>query len=96
MNTKNINLGDNMSEEKNVLTLTSTDLENYKAELQELLTNRRMEIAMKIKKARSLNVSLADNPEYDAAKAEQKEIEDRIAIVKKILHNEDPNALKGV
>lgn len=73
-----------MTEKKVVLTYEG--LQKLESELQELKTVRRKEVAEKIKEARGQG-DLSENAEYDAAKAEQAEIETRIVELEKILRN---------
>ena len=51
-----------------------------------LKTNKRKEIAQKIKEARAQG-DLSENAEYDAAKEQQGEVETRIAELEKLLRN---------
>lgn len=74
-----------MAETKKNL-LTREGLERYEAELQDLKVHRRKEIADKIKEAREQG-DLSENAEYDAAKDEQREIEERIAELEALLKN---------
>ena len=64
-----------MTEKKVVLTYDG--LKNMEAELENLKTVRRKDVAEKIKEARGQG-DLSENAEYDAAKEEQAEIEARI------------------
>lgn len=73
-----------MTEKKVVLTYEG--LKNMEAELENLKTVRRKEVAEKIKEARSQG-DLSENAEYDAAKEEQAEIEARIVQLEKMLRN---------
>ena len=73
-----------MSEKKVMLTFDG--LKNLEAELQNLKTERRKDVAEKIKDARSQG-DLSENAEYDAAKEEQAEIEARIVVLEKMLRN---------
>ena len=66
--------------------LTSQGLKNLEAELDELRTVKRKEIAQKIKEAREQG-DLSENAEYDAAKEEQREIEARIEELEELLKN---------
>ena len=66
--------------------LTSQGLKKLEAELDELRTVRRKEIANKIKEAREQG-DLSENAEYDAAKDEQRDIEARIEELEKLLKN---------
>ena len=55
-------------------------------ELHNLKVNKRQEIAEKIKEAREQG-DLSENAEYDAAKDEQREIEERIVAIESLLKN---------
>lgn len=55
-----------------------------KEELYDLMVNGRIQVSEKIRIARSLG-DLSDNPAYDAAKEEQRMIEDRIDELKSLL-----------
>ncbi len=59
------------------ILLTEEGLEKIKAEYDELVGVRRAEVAEKLKEARSYG-DLSENAEYDAAKEEQAELEERI------------------
>lgn len=69
-----------MTEKKVVLTYDG--LKNMEAELENLKTVRRKDVAEKIKEARGQG-DLSENAEYDAAKEEQAEIEARIVQLEK-------------
>jgi transcription elongation factor GreA len=58
--------------------LTSEGMANLKAELDELTTRRRREVAQRIKEAREFG-DISENAEYDDAKNEQAMLEARIA-----------------
>jgi transcription elongation factor GreA len=58
--------------------LTPEGLEKLKDELEELQTNRRREVAERIKEAREFG-DISENSEYDDAKNEQMMLEQRIA-----------------
>ncbi len=73
-----------MTEKKVVLTYEG--LKSMEAELENLKTVRRKEVAEKIKEARGQG-DLSENAEYDAAKEEQAEIEARIVQLEKMLRN---------
>ena len=75
-----------MAEKKNLLTREG--LRKLEDELQDLKVNRRQEIAQKIKEAREQG-DLSENAEYDAAKDEQRDIDDRIEEIEKILKYEE-------
>ncbi|MBO4324410.1 MAG: transcription elongation factor GreA [Lachnospiraceae bacterium] len=66
--------------------LTSQGLKKLEAELDDLRTVKRKEIAQKIKEAREQG-DLSENAEYDAAKEEQREIEARIEELEELLKN---------
>jgi transcription elongation factor greA len=66
--------------------LTRAGLNKLEKELQDLKVNRRQEIAEKIKEAREQG-DLSENAEYDAAKDEQREIEERIVAIETLLKN---------
>lgn len=64
-----------------------TGIDKYNAakeELYDLMVNGRIQVSEKIRIARSLG-DLSDNPAYDAAKEEQRRIEDRIDELKGLL-----------
>lgn len=73
-----------MAEKKNILT--EEGLEALENELQDLKVYKRKEVAAKIKEAREQG-DLSENAEYDAAKDEQRDIEQRIEEIEKILKN---------
>ena len=58
--------------------ITPEGLEKLKVELEELQTDRRREVAERIKEAREFG-DIAENSEYDDAKNEQAMLEQRIA-----------------
>jgi transcription elongation factor GreA len=58
--------------------LTPEGLEKLQAELEDLTTNKRREVAERIKDAREYG-DISENSEYDAAKNEQAMLEGRIA-----------------
>jgi transcription elongation factor GreA len=60
--------------------LTAEGLEKLKAELQHLQTDKRREVAQRIKEAREFG-DITENSEYDDAKNEQAMLESRIAQV---------------
>ena len=64
--------------------LTPEGLENLKAELEELSTTRRAEVAERIKEAREFG-DISENSEYDDAKNEQAMLESRIATLEEKL-----------
>ncbi len=73
-----------MAEKKQVVTYSG--LKKIEEELQDLKVNKRREIAAKIKEAREQG-DLSENAEYDAAKDEQRDIENRIEQLETILKN---------
>ncbi len=70
---------------KSVL-LTYEGIKKLEAELENLKTARRNEVAEKLKEARAQG-DLSENAEYDAAKEEQAEIEMRIVELENMLKN---------
>ena len=60
-----------------VVLLTKEGLEKIKAEYEELISVRRAEVSERLKEAISYG-DLSENAEYDAAKNEQAELEERI------------------
>ena len=67
---------------KNIITYEG--VQKLEAELEELKTVKRKEVAKKIQEAREQG-DLSENAEYDAAKAEQAEYEARIGEIEAIL-----------
>lgn len=70
-----------MSEE---VLLTKEGFEKVKAEYEELVSVTRREVAEKIKEAREFG-DISENAEYDAAKNEQADLEERIHKLEKIM-----------
>ncbi len=66
--------------------LTAEGLEKIEAELDELKSVRRKEIAERIKVALSFG-DISENSEYDQAKNEQAQLEERIAKLEMMLRN---------
>lgn len=66
--------------------LTKQGLEEFQKELEYLKTEKRNEIAEKIKVARSFG-DLSENSEYDEAKNEQAKMEQRISELEEMLKN---------
>ena len=66
--------------------LTYAGLKQYEDELQNLKVVRRKEVSEKIKEAREQG-DLSENAEYDSAKDEQRDIEQRIEELEKLLKN---------
>lgn len=66
--------------------LTEEGLKKLESELDELKTIRRKEIAERIKQALSFG-DISENSEYDQAKNEQAQLEDRIARLENMLRN---------
>ena len=64
--------------------LKLSDINALGEELKHLKTVRRKEISKKLRAAREKG-NLSENPEYDAAKEEQREVEDRIDEIEKRL-----------
>lgn len=69
---------------KNVMTYAG--LKKYEDELHNLKVVRRKDVAQKLKEAREQG-DLSENAEYDAAKDEQREIEERISVIEEMLKN---------
>ncbi len=74
-----------MAEMKKVI-LTSEGLEKLEQELEYLTTQKRQEVAEKIKQALSFG-DLSENSEYDEAKIEQAQVEERIKALDNMLKN---------
>ena len=74
-----------MEENKKNL-LTREGLKKYEDELQELKVVKRKEVSQKLKEARAQG-DLSENAEYDAAKDEQRDIEERIYELEQLLKN---------
>ena len=66
--------------------LTTEGLEKLEQELDYLKTTERKDVAEKIKIARGFG-DLSENSEYDEAKAEQVEVEERIKTIENMLKN---------
>ena len=64
--------------------ITPEGLEQLKAELEQLQTVRRREVAERIKEAREFG-DISENSEYDDAKNEQAMLESRIAQIEERL-----------
>lgn len=72
-------------EEKEIF-LTADGLKKLEAELEELKTVKRKEIAEKIKIARDFG-DLSENSEYDEAKLEQAQMEEKIVKIENMIVN---------
>ena len=81
------------------ILLTADGLQSLKDQLEYLKTEKRNEIAEKIKEALSFG-DLSENAEYDAAKNEQAEVEEKITKLENTIKNarviEEDNAGAGV
>lgn len=73
-----------MSATKTEFRLTSEGMETLKAELQELSTSKRAEIALRLKEAKA-DGDLSENAMWDSAREEQGFIEGRISEIEHIL-----------
>jgi transcription elongation factor GreA len=73
-----------MNTTKNEFHLTAEGMQTLKDELQELTTNKRGEIAERLKEAKA-DGDLSENAMYDAARDEQSFVEGRIAEIEHIL-----------
>ena len=69
---------------KKEIILTKKGLEDLENELEKLKTVKRKEVAEKIKEARGFG-DLSENAEYNAAKEEQAQVEERIVEIENIL-----------
>lgn len=72
--------------ENKQIVLTDEGLSKLEQELESLKTEKRQEVAEKIKIARGFG-DLSENAEYDAAKEEQAQVEARIVQLEKMLKN---------
>lgn len=72
--------------ENKQIVLTDEGLLKLEQELESLKTEKRQEVAEKIKIARGFG-DLSENAEYDAAKEEQAQVEARIVQLEKMLKN---------
>lgn len=68
------------------VVLTPRGLQRIEAELRELQTTRRQDVAEQIRQAKELG-DVSENTEYETAKTEQAFLESRIAELKGILNN---------
>lgn len=75
-----------MAEEEKKNVITRAGLKKYEDELHNLKVVRRKDVAQKLKEAREQG-DLSENAEYDAAKDEQREIEERISVLEEMLKN---------
>lgn len=69
-----------------VILLTQAGYDNIVAEYDDLVTVKRKEVAERIKEAISYG-DISENSEYDSAKNEQAELEDRIMKLENMLRN---------
>src|SRR6266705_890652 len=83
-----------MNGTKNEFYLTAEGLEALKQELQELTTNKRGEIAERLKEAKA-DGDLSENAMYDAARDEQSFVEGRISEIEHILKHAAVISNKG-
>lgn len=72
--------------EKKKTYLTEEGLNDLKKELDYLKNEKRPEVIQALKEARALG-DLSENAEYDAARAEQAEVEGKIASIEAMLEN---------
>lgn len=72
--------------EKKTTYLTEEGLNELKKELEYLKNEKRPEVIQALKDARALG-DLSENAEYDAARAEQAEVEGKIASIESMLEN---------
>lgn len=71
---------------KKIIYLTEEGLKDLQAELDDLINVKRPANILSIKEARSLG-DLSENADYDAARAEQAQVEGRIQELEKIMEN---------
>ena len=76
------------------IKITKEGLEKLKAELKELLENKRPEVAKRIQTARE-NGDISENAEYDAARIEQATVEGRIEELEERRRNAKVEDSKG-
>jgi len=67
--------------------LTKEGLEMLQKELDDLVKNKRKEVAERLKEAKEFGGDLTENPEYEHAKNDQAFIEGRIEQINEILQN---------
>lgn len=67
--------------------ITKEGLEMLRKELDDLVKNKRKEVAQRLKEAKEFGGELSENPEYENAKNDQAFIEGRIEQINKILQN---------
>ncbi|MBA4601353.1 transcription elongation factor GreA [Thermoactinomyces mirandus] len=75
-----------MSQNNKEVFLTQEGLEKLKQELEFLRTQKRQEVAQRLKEAIAQG-DLSENSEYDAAKEEQAFVESRIITLENMIHN---------
>ncbi len=83
-----------MNGTKSEFHLTAEGLQALKDELQELTTEKRTELAERLKEAKA-DGDLSENAMYDAARDEQSFVEGRIAEIEHILKHADVISNKG-
>jgi transcription elongation factor GreA len=67
--------------------ITEEGLESLQKELDDLMKNKRKEVAERLKEAKEFSGELTENPEYEHAKNDQAFIEGRIEQINEILLN---------
>ncbi len=67
--------------------ITKEGLEMLQNELDDLVKNKRKEVAQRLKEAKEFSGELIENPEYEHAKNDQAFIEGRIEQINEILQN---------
>lgn len=83
-----------MNSTKSEFHLTADGLQALKDELQELTTEKRTELAERLKEAKA-DGDLSENAMYDAARDEQSFVEGRIAEIEHILKHAEVISNKG-
>jgi len=67
--------------------LTQEGLDMLQAELDDLIKNKRKEVAERLKESKEFGGDLTENPEYEHAKNDQAFIEGRIEQINEIMQN---------
>ncbi len=75
-----------MTKKQDEIYVTKEGLKDIKKELEYLQTEKRPEVIEALKEARALG-DLSENAEYDAARSEQAEVENRITVLTNMLNN---------
>ena len=81
-------------ENKQIKQLSRTAFKEYEAKLEYMKNTRRLEVAQHIKEARAFG-DISENAEYDAAKNEQAEVEERIFKLEDMIKKDEQSALEA-